>query len=124
MRVWILAFLESNLGEDLGNNKTYIERNIGASTFLIGLWDAKILRQCLDGTDVYPEAPRVLPFLRSELKIEDIFVHVAISMACLRLAVRLPPRLQVFYYCEHCASAYLMSTQQAHKTAPYSLSSS
>ena len=38
------------------------EGNIEASTFLIGLWDAKISRQGWDVTEVCPKAPRVLHF--------------------------------------------------------------
>ena len=39
------------------------EGDIGESTFLIGLWDAMILRGDLEVAEVSPSAPRVLHFL-------------------------------------------------------------
>ena len=75
------------------------EGNIGASTFLIGLWDAKILRWVWTSiAEVSPQPPRVLRTLHRTECAARLTVRVVISMACLRLAAGLPPRLQVLSY--------------------------
>lgn len=61
MRVSISAFLESKLGEIGEIARCIVHEKYWSFNFLIGLWDAKILRQGLDTADVYPKAPRVIP---------------------------------------------------------------